>query len=357
MSNSKMSLRDKVLLILSIITIIVIILGVAVYYLMNTKITKKDETGEVKLTTEIKTPEVVQDKSANFLIVGVSDDPNERSSTRLTDTIMVVNVDFEHKKASALQIPRDTYVGNATSTGKINAIYSQKPDKWNYSGLQGLVDMVYKTFKLNIDHYITMQMDGFREIVDAIGGVTMNVPVNMELNGTRVKAGEQTLNGKQAIAVVRTRNVYANADIGRLDTQKLFITALADKILSLDPIQMAKLIPIILKSVSTDITLNDALKYYNTASGIDLSNVVMMTVPGVPKMIKGQSVYCVYPQRTTALINKYFKQHSEQITPEQLELSNKVAEPAITPEEMENIAYLSDLKNGVDTEVTYSQTQ
>lgn len=356
MSKRKLSTKDKVLLILSIVSIVVIVLGVSVYYLMNVRL-MKDKTGEVNLTPEIKTPEKVKDKSANFLVVGVGDDPAERESTNLTDTIMVVNIDFENKKASALQIPRDTYVGEETSTGKINAIYNQTKENWNYAGLQGLVDMIHKTFKLNIDHYVTVKMDGFQKLVDAVGGVTMDVPTDMELNGTFVKEGKQTLNGKQAIAVVRTRNVYANADLGRLDTQKIFVSALADKVLNLGPAQMTKLIPLMFNSVSTDLTLNDALKYYNTMSDFNLSNMVMMTVPGVGDMVDGQSVYCVYPERTTALINKYFKNLSTPITKEQLELvESGTYEPEITPEEMQKIAYLSDIKNGVETEVSYGET-
>ena len=356
MAKRRLSIKNKILLILSIFMIIAITTGVSASYLMNVRL-MQDKTGEVNLTPEIKTPEKIQDKSVNFLVVGIGDDPNERESTQLTDTIMVVNLDFENKKASALQIPRDTYVADATSTGKINAIYNQTSENWSYAGLQGLVDMIYKTFKLNIDHYVTLQMDGFKKLVDEIGGVTMNVPVDMELNGTYVSAGEQTLNGEQAIAVVRTRNVYATADLGRLDTQKLFMSSLVDKCLTLGPTQMTKLIPIMFNSVSTDLTLNEAIKYYNSVADFDLSNMIMMTVPGVPDYVDGQSVYCVYPERTTALINKYFKSHSDPITSDQLELAyTGIYEPEITPEEMQEVAYLSDLKNGVETEVAYGET-
>lgn len=353
MAKKVLSTKDKVLLIVSILLIVVITLGIGVYYLMNARLVE-DKTGTVEFTPEVKTPEKVQDKSTNFLVIGVSDDEAERESTQLTDTIMVVNFDFENKKISALQIPRDTYVGEFASLGKINSVYSQTPENWAYSGMQGLIDIIYKTFKINIDHYVAVRMDGFRDLVDAIGGVTMDVPTDMELNGTFVPKGVQTLNGKQAIAVVRTRNVYPTQDIGRLDTQKLFVSAMADKVLQLGPVEMTKIIPIMFKTVSTDLTLNEALKYYNTVADFDLSNMVMMTVPGVPDYVDGYSVYCVYPERTTALINKYFKTHSEPITSDMLEIVDTgTYEPEITPEEMQDVAYLSDLKDGKETEVPY----
>ena len=117
----------------------------------------------------------------NLLVVGVSDDPDERESTRLTDTIMVVSVNIEDQKVNILQIPRDTYVGEETSTHKINAIYAQNPDHLGLRWFGRPEPMIYDQFQVTIDHYVTIQMDGFRDMINAIGGVTMDVPVDMEL--------------------------------------------------------------------------------------------------------------------------------------------------------------------------------
>lgn len=351
--TKKISKKDKIILISSILGIIVILLGIAFYFVMYTKLFQDKSIGEVSITSEVKTPETVKEKSVNFLVVGIGDDESERASTNLTDTIMVVNLDFENKKISGLQIPRDTYVGDLAALGKINSVFNQSPEYYTHTGMQGLIDIVHKTFKINIDHYVAIKMDGFKNLVDAVGGVTMDVPADMELNGTYVSAGKQTLDGKQAIAVVRTRNVYATQDIGRLDTQKIFISALVDKMFTLGPVEMVKLVPTIFSTLSTDLTLNDMLKYYNSVSGFDLSNMVMMTVPGVPDNVDGYSVYCVYPERTTALINKYFNAHSTPITPDMLELQSDVYELEITEDELQDIKNLDDIKNGQETEVPY----
>ncbi len=253
MSKRKLSTAEKAVIAVAGVLIGISVFVVAAMVLMNVSLLKDQSgRGNVTVADEIKTPTVIKEKVVNFLIVGVADDPSERDSTSLTDTIMVASIDVEKNSISVLQIPRDSYVGNETPTGKINAIYKQDPDDWDYAGLEGLMQMIHEMFQINIDHYVTMQMDGFEKMVDQLGGVTMDVPVDMELNGTYVSAGEQTLNGKQAIAVVRTRNVYLNADLGRLDTQKVCMSALADKCLSMGGSQMTQLIPTLFRYVSTD---------------------------------------------------------------------------------------------------------
>lgn len=272
----------------------------------------------------IATPSNIRDKVSTFLVVGIADDPNERESTNLTDTILVVTVDFEAKKASVLQVPRDTYIGDETPTGKINAIVNRDPEYWDYSGLEGLSRMLHEMLQINIDHYVTMQMDGFEEIVDSIGGVTMNVPTDMELNGTYVSAGQQTLNGEQAIAVVRTRNVYDNGDLGRVETQKIFMSAFVEKCLSLGTLQMTSVISQCFEYVNTDLTLNEAIGYYKKVNGMDMSSLSIMSLPGTPGTYASpdgdQSVYELDINATADMLNQYFRPYSDAVPAEQLQI-------------------------------------
>lgn len=337
--KQKLTALGKLIIGVSVTLIVLSVLTVAGLIAINMNLFQ-DETGGI--TDDIGTPDVIKDKVQTFLIVGISDDEAERSSTALTDTIMVTTVDFETKQASILQIPRDTYIGNETPTGKINSIYNRSPENWDYSGINGLSRMIHEMFQLNIDHYVTVKMDGFADIVDSIGGVTMNVPTDMELNGTFVPAGERTLTGKEAIAVVRTRNVYNNQDIGRMQTQRLFLSAFINKCLSLGVGDMTKLIPKCFESVSTDLTVKDALNYYKAMKDVDTNNINAVIVPGEAIKHETQWVYSVYPERTAQLLNDYFRPHSDPVPAEQLQIKTLVEEPPITQEEDMGVGTLGE---------------
>src|SRR5699024_10159884 len=108
------------------------------------------------------------------------------SRGKLTDVIMVVQIDLETGSVSALQIPRDTWVGtNVSETGKINAVYG-------LSGIDGLAEVIYDRLLIPIDHYVTVDMDGFIAIVDAIGGVTITIDETFTLEGVTFTPGTHT---------------------------------------------------------------------------------------------------------------------------------------------------------------------
>lgn len=328
--------KRHVILIVSIVVALAAITVLCIFLLQSRMM--KDPTIQApdgKIEDQYNTPSTIKDKMANFLVLGVSNDPGLRHDDNMTDTIMVVSCDFEAKKINILQIPRDSYIGYETNTGKINAVYGQNPDQWDYAGLEGLVKIINETFGLTIDHYATVQMDGFARIVDSIGGVTMDVPKDMELDGLKLSAGKQTLTGEQAIAVVRVRKVYVNADLGRLDTQKLFMAALAKKCIKLNVAEMAGLITPVMESVTTDLNLSDVIEYYKLIQGMDLGSISVVSVPGeglytTKTNIGNQAVYSIDRQQTANLLNQFFRPYAESVPAENLniiELTNSYSSP------------------------------
>lgn len=299
---------------------------VSVFVLLNTRLFQDTSMGG--LFDGIGTPADLKGKQVTFLVLGIADDEEERQKTRLTDLMALVTMDFENNTTKVLQIPRDTYIGQETPTGKMNAIFNRDPSYWDYSGLEGLSKMINEMFKINIDHYVTMEMNGFRDIVDAIGGVTMNVPVDMELNGTVVKAGEQTLNGDQAITVVRTRNAYSGGDdISRTQTQHEFMKAFVKEILSLGTGEMTKIAPSCIKYVNTDLTISEALKYYKGVSAMNLSELEIYNLPGqggtyYSKTLGKQSVYVLDKEATATLLNENFRPHTSPVSANELKIKS-----------------------------------
>lgn len=201
------------------------------------------------------------------LLLGVADQGG-------SDTIMLGVFDTGAKKASLISIPRDTVVRYNGSYIKINASYS-------YGGVEAVRDCVSRMLAVPIDYYVTVNTRAFREIVDEIGGVDFNVPVNMDYEDPygnlyiHIKAGYQHLNGKQAEGVVRCRSCYSNADIGRAATQRAFLTALAKQTITLSNVtKVTSLINILNTYVESDMPLNTMVYFGTQAVGMDLDTAL-----------------------------------------------------------------------------------
>lgn len=334
----------KVIIITSAVAVAVIGVIIAGFVLMNSRMLQEiSPTGEVvTIDPNVQTAEEIKEKVSTFLVLGIADDSSERDDTRLTDVMMLVTMDLEAGKASILQIPRDTYVGDLTPNTKINAVYRNETDS-AYSGLDGVIRYVHDTLQMNIDHYVTMEMDNFAEIVDALGGIQMNVPEKMSYKGVVVEPGEQMLDGKEALVVVRTRKIYFDGDLGRLDAQKIFLSSLAKQCLTADFGTMTKLIPVVLNSVNTDLTPAQALGFYNKLKDIELENIVIATTPGTDGMVDGQSVFSIFPNHMATMLNDYFRPHSEPVAAELLQLVTAFEyEPTLeeVPNEIKKFDYL-----------------
>ena len=146
-----------------------------------------------------------------------------------TDTIMLLNIDRKAGKLSLMSIPRDTKVNSTYTPHKINAAYGV-----NGSGEQGmdaLMEYVSECIGFRPDGYMLIDLNVFVELVDLMGGVRFDVPCDMYYNDPtqdlyiNLQAGEQKLNGEQAMSVVRFRSGYAMADLERVNVQRDFLSA------------------------------------------------------------------------------------------------------------------------------------
>ena len=201
------------------------------------------------------------------LLLGVADQGG-------SDTIMLGVFDTEAKTASLISIPRDTVVRYEGSYKKINAVYS-------YGGVDAMVSAVSNMLAVPIDYYVSVNTRAFREIVNEIGGVYFTVPVDMYYNdpygdlAINIKAGYQHLDGRQAEGVVRCRNCYANADIGRAATQRAFLVALAKQTITLSNVtKVTNLINILNTYVESDMPLNVMVYFGTQAVGMDLDTAL-----------------------------------------------------------------------------------
>ena len=200
------------------------------------------------------------------LLLGVADQGG-------TDTIMLGVFDTKAKKASLISIPRDTVVYYNGKYQKINATYA--------GGEKAVAEAVRDLLGVPVDYWVSVNLKAFSTIVDQIGGVYFDVPVNMDYEDPyqdlyiHIPAGYQLLNGKKAEGVMRCRSCYVNADIGRTATQRAFLVALAKQTITPSNVgNVTSLIDTFIKYVRTDMPLNDMVYFGTQAVGMDLDTAL-----------------------------------------------------------------------------------
>ena len=251
------------------------------------------------------------------LILGLSED----IESELTDTIMVASYNPKTQKATLLSIPRDTFVGTskskATSFDKINALYQSSPEK--------TLDAVNKITGLDINYYIVISNNALVELVDEIGGVEYDVPIDMDYDDSsqdlyiHLKAGLQTLNGEQAEGLVRFRHnndgtsypsEYGDNDLGRMRTQREFLKVVLNQTIQLKNItKIGSFIDIFKDNVTTNITDWSLIKdYIPYIVDFSTENLQTASVPGTTGSLGAYNLsFFIYDKEDTKkLVDELF---------------------------------------------------
>ncbi|MEU9354772.1 LCP family protein [Streptomyces griseoloalbus] len=236
---------------ITVVTVLVVT-TVGTYFWADSKLNR-----DVDLSTVIDRPE--KGEGTNYLIVGsdsregMSDEDKKKLHTgsaegKRTDSMMILHTG--DNGPTLISLPRDSNVtipefkGSesgrsraAMGANKLNAAYS-------IDGPTLLVRTVEFNTGLHIDHYVEIGFGGFANIVDAVGGVEMDIPQDIKdtKSGADLKKGKQTLNGEEALAFVRTRYALAGSDLDRTKNQQKFLSALANQVATpgtvLNPIKL-----------------------------------------------------------------------------------------------------------------------
>lgn len=247
--------------------------------LLNKLETKAKETKVYKTLNE-----AVEDEARlNFLILGMED--------VRTDTILLASFDGDSKRLDIISIPRDTYIHrkgyDSGDQRKINSVYYVHE-------VEGVMKTVsYLLSDIPIHHYLMLDYEGVKSIVDAVGGVEVDVPFDMRYQDISasppldidIKKGLQVLDGKNALDFIRWRkgnnkSGYIDGDLGRINAQQQLLMSLASKATD-------NIIPIITKTfkyVETDMKLVDILTIGRKAIGIEKEDIKFRTLPGRPDM-------------------------------------------------------------------------
>lgn len=249
------------------------------------------------------TPTLKNEGQRITLLIGGTD-----RASGLTDVLMLLTVRTDTGRACVLQIPRDTYAAyTEKSYKKINGGYAAL-------GGEGLTELLSESLDVKIDGYIILSPNAFREAVDAIGGVEVEIPQNMYYNDPaqnlyiNLKAGRQTLNGEKAEQLIRYRAGYADGDLGRMDTQKIFLVAAARKLKrELSQVELLKVATSLMSGTDTNITPAQALTVIEALKRAEEKDIMLLTAAGAGATAKsGASYYSLSAPAMQEILGKYF---------------------------------------------------
>jgi LCP family protein required for cell wall assembly len=237
----------------------------------------------------------------NVLLLGIDARPGEKDAR--TDSMILVSIDRDTKKIALVSIPRDTLV-EIPGYGK---------NKINTANALGGAELARETVEtllgIEIPYFVKTNFEGFKEIVDTLGGVELDVEKRMHYPAEDIdlKPGLQRLDGYNALAYVRFR-YDALGDISRTERQQKFLTVLAKETLQASNIIKAPiLIPQIMKALETNLGVSDAIFLMRVASNLDSNNIVTATLPGSFYNYKGASFWKVDESKVKIVLNELFQ--------------------------------------------------
>lgn len=227
------------------------------------------------------------DESVNTLIIGSDEGSNKgEGGWCRSDVMMLVCLQERDKRAVVISVPRDTRVQlPGQGTQKINAAHA-------FGGPSDAIDAVKDLLGLDVHHFISMNFEGFKKIIDAIGGVPihLNSPIN-DPHAGRLPAGDLMLDGEQALVIVRSRKL-PGGDIDRIKSQHAFLKALMHRAETMKNVWKAKqLVDIVASTCQMDYSAGELTNLAEELRGFEVADAQFVTVPGEPKYINGGSYF------------------------------------------------------------------
>lgn len=306
--RAEMRKKKRILLRVIGISLLLVLIGAGVYgFSVYKSLTKAVDTMHQPINrqkSEKRPEQVTLTKKQPFSILMLGVDERKGDSGR-SDTMIVLTVNPNLNTVKMLSIPRDT---------RTDIIGKGKEDKINHAYAFGGVDMSVKTVEdfldIPIDYYMKINMEGFRDIVNAVGGVNVTNDINFNYDGNHFPKGQLTLNGQQALDFSRMRHDDPRGDFGRQLRQREIIQAVLDKGASFTSLTKYNAIFTALSSnVKTNLLFDemvDIQKNYKEAS----KNIEQLAIEGKGTMMDG-IYYLIVSDEEKAKVQNELRTHLE----------------------------------------------
>lgn len=275
--------------VVGIIVLLFILAGGAFAYSVWNSLTKTVDTMHTPIdrTTDKRTKDLALSDQEPFsmLMLGVDERDGDKGRS---DTMIVLTVNPQKKSVKMLSIPRDTrteIVGHGTQD-KINHAFA-------FGGAKMSMDTVENFLDIPIDYYMKINMEGFKDIVDAVGGVTVQNDLDFTSDGIHFAKGTHTLNGKEALAYSRMRHDDPSGDFGRQSRQRAIIEAVIKEGASLSSLtKYDEVFDALGNNIQTNLTFDDMMdiqKNYRDAS----KSITQSSINGNGTKVDGIYYYIV----------------------------------------------------------------
>jgi LCP family protein required for cell wall assembly len=242
-------------------------------------------------------------ETVNILLMGVDARPGEEQNTR-SDVMVLASINYKLDKIVLLSIPRDTRIEGRDRTGKINMINQLK-------GPEESCKEVSRLLEKDVEYYVITNFEGFEKMIDTLGGVDMNVDINLRsyTNGVFLEKGNRHLNGKEALTYARFRETQ-QGDIGRTARQQNLLKALAQQLGRKENVaRLPRLLAQLRENVHSNISLSDIVYLANLIPGLKEDDIINQTLPGYHYVdpYSGASYWEVDREIARSIIDSLFK--------------------------------------------------
>lgn len=242
-------------------------------------------------------------------------------STGSSDTMIVCSYDPKTQQASMLSIPRDTFIGENTNRAKagnkLNSFYS------NGSTPEKTMEAINKVTGLNISKYVLIDTKALKELVDIIGEVEFDVPINMDYDDDsqqlyiHLQKGIQKLNGDKVEQLVRFRHnnngstypyEYGIEDYGRMRTQRELIKTILKQTVQLKNVkEIGKIMDLAEKYIQTNMNFSELKNYIPYIVKMNIDNIQTEQLPGESKVLNGIWFFLNDKKETEKVVNRLFR--------------------------------------------------
>ncbi len=299
MRNERRKKKKTILMvILTIIGIFILGTGSYAYYLWHKAASTVSSIHEDINKSKKRDSEIDINKNDPFsvLIMGVDERKNDKGRA---DTLIYMTVNPKTKTTDMVSIPRDTYteiIGKGTMD-KINHSYA-------FGGTQMTVDTVENFLNVPVDYFIKVNMESFKDVVDTLGGITVNSKLAFSYDGYSFGTGKISLNGNEALAYSRMRKEDPKGDFGRQDRQRQVIEGIINKGANISSVtKFGNMFKVVENNVKTNLTFDDM---WDIQSGYKdaRTNVTQHELKGEGTKINGVYYYKINENALSSIITE-----------------------------------------------------
>ena len=288
-ARNKKSKKKKTGKVILIILLVIALLAGGVYVALEYFIDPPEQNEDGVNNNNVNHVDGRKDGVYTFLVAGTDQISNN------TDTIMVGSFDTVNGKLNIVSIPRDTLINIQHEVKKANAAYHyanyyKDIEGSSYYGIDPVTSMRKELVKsmlgFDVDKYVLVNLKAAEEVVDAIGGVEFDLPIDMNFDSKNqdlhihLNKGKQTLNGEQFVQVMRFRSSYAGGDLERIEMQHKLLRALADQMLTLGNVpNISKVAQIVADNMQTDMNTENIIYFIKEFLKLDKDDIQFLTMP------------------------------------------------------------------------------